>query len=160
MQATVHLIQAEGHYPHFCPESSHNTSPQQAPSAQDWCQAVRKDPQGPFKGSFAQNDPIAWHGLESTLYHALFTWINRTLMRPNNVKGEIQPCISLAVMKSTFMCPHLWNSNLQTSESTNSEGSTQINMIIERYCEVSRYIIIRKVGDLLWRQSCWKLQES
>lgn len=74
VQATVHLILAEGHCPHFFPESDHNTSPHQAPRAQDRCQAVRKDPQGPCL--FAQNDLTAWHGLETTLHHALFTRIS------------------------------------------------------------------------------------
>lgn len=59
VQATVHLI-AEVHYPHFSSESDHHTPPNQAPRAQDWCQAVRKDLQGPCL--FAQNDLMAWAG--------------------------------------------------------------------------------------------------
>lgn len=73
VRATVHLI-AEVHYPHFSSESDHHTPPNQAPRAQNWCQAVHKDLQGPCL--FAQNDLMAWHGLESTLCHPLFTWIN------------------------------------------------------------------------------------
>lgn len=120
VQATVHLILAEGHYPHFSPESDHNTSPHQAPRAQDWCQAVRKDPQGPH--SFSQNDPMVWHGLETTLHHALFTRINQTLTSPNNVKGEIQLsrslCVSLAPLKSMSVCTQ------QILKPTDPEGST------------------------------------
>ena len=164
VQATVCLILAEGHYPRFSPESDHNTSPHQPPRAQNWCQAARKDLQGPC--SLAQNDPMAWNGLETTLHHAPFTRINQTLTSPNNVKGEIQlfrslcdRCDRLAPLKSMSACTHLWNSNLQISKSANPEGSAWISMSIGWYCEVSIYIILRKDRDFLWCQSCWRPQE-
>jgi len=87
VQAIVRLILAGGHYPHFSPESDHNTSPHQAPGAQDWCRAVRKDPRGPC--SFAQNNLMARRGLETTLSHAMFIWINQTLRSLHDVKGEM-----------------------------------------------------------------------
>lgn len=87
------------------PRTAHRASPHQAPRAQDWCQAVCKDPQRPRW--FALNGLMAWHGLEPCPAHPDqgSTLESQSCERKNSA---LRVAESYLVPLSQSLCAHIW----------------------------------------------------